>query len=288
MAVIMNYKPFVPFIAGVVLASPLMAQSFDEAGGALDCTIEPRTIAEIGSPDEGIIEEVRVKRGDIVEKGQVLAVLDSHMEKLTVDLARVQANQDVEVRSGEARAQFQKLDRERAETLSERDILSDKELDEARIQETIALLELESATIRRDVAAVELAMAEERLERRTIRSSIDGIVTEVSKHPGERIHEQATLLTLAQIGELNVEVFVPVSRYGEIQPGQTAVVEPVQPIGGRYPAVVEVVDRLFDAASGTFGVRLLLDNPQGKLPAGIRCVVSFDTGGVAAAESAHE
>jgi len=32
---------------------------------------------------------------------------------------------------------------------------------------------------------------------------------------------------------------------------------------------------VLDAASGTFGVRLLLQNPERGLPAGIRCKVRF-------------
>jgi hypothetical protein len=39
--------------------------------------------------------------------------------------------------------------------------------------------------------------------------------------------------------------------------------------------VVKVVDRVIDAASGTFGVRLELPNRNGKVPAGIRCRVRF-------------
>ena len=96
----------------MVLTQPLLAQTFDDPDGGLDCTIEPRTIAEIGSPEEGIIDAVHVRRGDQVSKGQVLAVLDSTMERLTVDQARVQAQQDVEVRTGEARLAFQTLERE--------------------------------------------------------------------------------------------------------------------------------------------------------------------------------
>ncbi|NHN39029.1 efflux RND transporter periplasmic adaptor subunit [Pseudomaricurvus alcaniphilus] len=263
-------------LSSLAAMTPVSAQTYAGDENQFDCTIEPRTLALVGSYDEGIIEEVRVKRGDVVKRGQVLAVLDSSMEALTVELARLQAGQDVEIRSGEARLGFQKLERERAETLAKRDILSHKVLDEARVQETIAGLELESASIRRQVANAELALAEARLERRTIRSSIDGIVTEVSKVPGEYIHEQVQLLTLAQIFELNVEVFLPIARYGEIKLQQVAIVEPVAPISGRYRAVVEVVDKVFDAASGTFGVRLRLDNPEGKLPAGIRCTVRFE------------
>jgi hypothetical protein len=39
---------------------------------------------------------------------------------------------------------------------------------------------------------------------------------------------------------------------------------------------VTVVDQVLDAASGTFGVRLALPNPERQLPAGIRCKVLFE------------
>ena len=50
---------------------------------------------------------------------------------------------------------------------------------------------------------------------------------------------------------------------------------PEEPIGGTYEARVEVIDRLFDAASGTFGVHLSLSNDSYQLPAGLRCRVRF-------------
>ena len=37
----------------------------------------------------------------------------------------------------------------------------------------------------------------------------------------------------------------------------------------------QVVDRVVDAASGTFGVRLELPNPNYALPAGLKCKVRF-------------
>jgi hypothetical protein len=36
-----------------------------------------------------------------------------------------------------------------------------------------------------------------------------------------------------------------------------------------------VVDPMFDAASGTFGVRLTLPNPERKIPAGLKCRARF-------------
>jgi cobalt-zinc-cadmium efflux system membrane fusion protein len=45
------------------------------------CLIEPQAIAEIGSPVIGVVEALRVERGDRVTKGQVLAVLRADVER---------------------------------------------------------------------------------------------------------------------------------------------------------------------------------------------------------------
>jgi len=50
---------------------------------------------------------------------------------------------------------------------------------------------------------------------------------------------------------------------------------PEIPDGARYTGRVRVIDRLVDAASGTFGVRVELPNPQRRMPAGIRCRAEF-------------
>jgi len=82
-------------------------------------------------------------------------------------------------------------------------------------------------------------------------------------------------MTIAQIDPLNVEVFVPVALYATIKVGTEATVIGEAPVGGRYIAKVEVIDPLMDARSGTFGIRLLLPNPDNKIPAGLRCKVEF-------------
>ena len=61
----------------------------------------------------------------------------------------------------------------------------------------------------------------------------------------------------------------------QITPGMKAVVKPEQPIGGEHIASVTIVDQVIDPASGTFGIRLELKNPDYKIPAGLRCDVNF-------------
>jgi membrane fusion protein (multidrug efflux system) len=55
----------------------------------------------------------------------------------------------------------------------------------------------------------------------------------------------------------------------------TADVTPENPVSKVYKAKVTIVDRVIDAASGTFGVRLELPNPKYRLPAGLKCKVAF-------------
>ena len=82
-------------------------------------------------------------------------------------------------------------------------------------------------------------------------------------------------MTIAQIDPLYVKVFIPVRYYRQLGVGTKADVMPEEPIGGHHQAQVTVVDRVFDAASSTFGVRLELPNPDYSLPAGMRCRIRF-------------
>jgi multidrug efflux pump subunit AcrA (membrane-fusion protein) len=124
------------------------------------------------------------------------------------------------------------------------------------------------------LAELEYKRSVEVLNRMTIRSPISGVVMERFLSPGEYVENQP-VLKLAQIDPLNVEVFAPVEIFGTIKVGTLAKVRPEAPIGGSYNAKVVIVDRVIDAASGTFGIRLEIPNPKYHLPAGLKCRVIF-------------
>ena len=84
------------------------------------------------------------------------------------------------------------------------------------------------------------------------------------------------MVTVTRLHPLYVETFPPVSTYGQVKIGMTGIVRPEEPIGGSHDATVSVVDRVFDPSSSTYGVRLLLPNPDRALPGGQRCKVVFD------------
>jgi multidrug efflux pump subunit AcrA (membrane-fusion protein) len=146
--------------------------------------------------------------------------------------------------------------------------------EEAETTAELARFELKQAREDREMASLQLAQAEELLRRRSITSPISGVVVERLMSPGERVDEEP-ILRIAQISPLRVEVTLPATRFGKVLPGMSASVEPEVPGNQVYVASVALVDRVIDAASGTFGVRLELPNPEQDIPSGLHCRVRF-------------
>jgi len=265
---------------GVVLASPIAKSETLATSNAstteFECVIEPQQRVKLASPVVGVIARLDVDRGDIVRRGQILGKLEDGVEAATLAVAVARATNEYVSKSQEARLHFLRSKYKRLNELHSKAITSQASLEEADAEAKVAEQQLKEAELNREVAYLEIRRAEEVLQQRTLRSPIDGVVVERLLVPGEYQNEQTPILTLAQIDPLYVEVFVSTSYYGRIHLGSKAEVRPEQPVGGVYTAVVTVVDRVLDAASGTFGVRLVLPNPDLLLPAGIPCKVLFE------------
>jgi multidrug efflux pump subunit AcrA (membrane-fusion protein) len=103
----------------------------------------------------------------------------------------------------------------------------------------------------------------------------DEMATEVKKDAAGEYVGEKPIMTIAQIDPLNVEVVVPVSEYGTIKKDMRAEVRPESPVGGVYMGKVTIVDRVVNAASGSFGVRVELPNHNLAIPSGLKCIVRF-------------
>ena len=241
-----------------------------------DCVIEPNQLVEVSSAVTGVMDILKVKRGDFVKKGQILATLKSGIEKATVELARARAGRDQAIKAKTARSEFTRRRLDRNKELYRKKLVSEQVVDEAETEALLAELELGEFLENRAIAELELQRALESLKIRTIRSPFAGVVIDISVVPGESI-ENRPLLKIASINPLNVEVIAPVQLFGKIKKNMKARVFPEEPIGGRYTAKVVIVDQVIDAASGTFGIRLELPNRKYRIPAGLRCQVNFSS-----------
>jgi RND family efflux transporter MFP subunit len=243
---------------------------------ALACIIEPLHVVKIGSAVTGLIEKIHVERSDLVVAGQVLVELESGAERAAVLAARSRADMNEEIRSREASASLGKRRRDRVTQLYDQQTLSLDLRDEIETEAEVARFELGQARAEKKLASHQLDQAAALLMRRTIRSPITGIVVERLMSPGERVDEEV-ILTVAQIDPLGVEVILPSSAFGSIEVGMRAAVVPEFPGDTVHVAAVTIVDRLIDSASGTFGVRAELPNPDRRIPSGLHCQVQFLT-----------
>jgi RND family efflux transporter MFP subunit len=219
------------------------------AGSPWDCLLEPHVVVSVGSPVDGVIEAVLAERGDSVRKGQVVARLQSGVEAAAMEVTR-------------ARIEFGRRKVARNEELYKKQLISAHEKDEMETE-----VRLHEQEFKKDM---------ENLKLRTIVSPIDGIVVERRLSRGDLIRaDRSVVLKLAQINPLHVEVVAPADLFGTVKNGMTGTVTLAPLLPGAFKAKVVVVDRLIDAASGTFGVRLELPNPGNRIPAGIKCAVQF-------------
>jgi multidrug resistance efflux pump len=204
-----------------------------------------------------------------------LAQLESSVEEATVALDKAKAGSTAEIASRSARADYLALKRDRVWKLQVRGTIAQAELDEAAADLAIATADLAEAKDQQKIAALEYERSVAALNQRSIRSPIDGLVVERKLAGGEYAYDQAPILVLAEVNPLSVEVYLPVASFPKVKVGMVASVRPSEPVGGDYRAIVEVVDSVFDARSGTFGIRLELPNPDYSIPAGLRCEIDF-------------
>lgn len=240
-----------------------------------DCIMDPSLVVEVGSAVDGLIAEAFVTRGDDIAKGQLVARLEAGVQEAALAYARELAVSASTVEIAQNRLELVQKEVERAEKLLASNLVAESVVEALVSRRSEAELELRQARIDQRLAELEQARVEAQLAQREIRSPIDGIVITRMMSPGEFVYSQAPVAQLAQVDPIHVEVFLPTELYPTLEKGGIGRVFPAAPIGGDYEAEIIAIDRVFDAASDTFGVRLALANPERRLPTGLDCEVSF-------------
>ncbi|RLL51271.1 efflux RND transporter periplasmic adaptor subunit [Mariprofundus sp. EBB-1] len=232
----------------IVLACMLVCgQSFaDEAKQQFDGLIEPDELISVSSPIPGVLDAVLFDKGDRVRKGQVIARLKSGVERASVNLAKVKYKYNA-----------RRLERNRE--LFEKKLLSQMDHDDIETETRISEMEHKQA--------------EEQLKLRIIHSPISGIVVDKNYSAGEFVQEHV-VMKIAKLNPLKVEVILPVEMFGKVHKGNAASIY-IAGYDEHFSGKVNLVDPMIDAASETFAVQVTLPNKKYRLPAGLKCKVSF-------------
>ncbi len=258
---------FLPFLLSLVSAS---AHCFE-------CLIEPAQTVELASPVTGLLADVTVKRADRISKGQILASLDSSAEKVAAEIARFKSLQEGPKQTAEYRIEFAQRKFNRRKAMAREQLMPAQERDDAEAEMRLGEAELLQANENRDLASLEYQQLSRQIELRSIRSPFEGVVLDQMAYPGEVVEPSSNraIFRVAQLNPLKVRVIIPKDYFGKIVPEMAVEVVPESPAQGTFNAQIDSIDRLVDAASGSFVVMLSLPNPDLSIPAGIKCKANF-------------
>lgn len=264
--------------AGLAAAAAAVTTAASTAQAAapadFDCLIEPAQVVDVRSPVVGLLQQVHAKRGQSIQKGQVLVTIESSVEQSAAATARFRAGAE-----GALQQARHKVDasREKARRMAElylEEFVSAQAKDDAAAEAKQAEAELKTAGENAELARLEHRQTVEQLNRRVLRSPFNGVVVDQYLFPGALVDggdSKKPILKIAETMPLAVQAILPFRYFPQVKVGAAAVVIPEKPFSGEISTTIATVDRVVDSAAGTFGVVLRLPNAKQELPGGIRC-----------------
>ena len=243
-------------------------------GETVEGFAEPNQEIEItGSTEPGRLTEIRVHEGDTVEQGDVLAVMEKSILDASLEIARRRS--EFQGRLEAATAEYH-LRRDRAYKLSllrQEGHASPAELERAEADLAVAAAQVKLAEEEIELAELEVERIQAQIEQRIFRSPIDGVVSKLDREVGESILlNDPALMTLVQLNPLRVRFPVSMSAVSHFEENTEVKVE-IPDVNGTVSATVELVAPVLDAKSGTVQITCLLNNDQGELRSGMRCLL---------------
>jgi HlyD family secretion protein len=263
--------------------------SAGEPSPALDADDARTQVTALGrlEPGEGVVDvggvsgervaRLGVQENDLVEAGEVLGELESHVEALAelavqralvaeaeVGLRRMRefgpleiAAQEAEVRRLESELELAESDLRRAEALGREQVIPEQELERQRIlhetssealHHASSVLARERQRVRIEEAEAEARLAvtearvaavEAKAERSVLRAPVGGRVVKIFVHPGEAVGSEP-VLQVAEVSRMNAVAEVYETDAALVRPGQRATISSPA-LGRELEGVVERV-----------------------------------------------
>ncbi len=210
-------------------------------------TVQAKVQAALGSRVAGRLVSRGVHVGDLVKKGEVLAVLDGTAYELAVRSARA------ELSSAEATLASTVATEERQKTLLQSNAAAKAAVESAEQSREAA----DAGLIR---ARTALVKAEEQLSYTRILAEFDGVVVATGAEVGQTVSPGETVVTVAQPDERDAVVDIPETAEAIAVGSRFTVSLQINP-AVTVKGVVREVAPSADAATRTRRVKIALENP---------------------------
>jgi len=233
-------------------------------------TVRSANVSVLNAQIAGTVREVRVRAGDRVRRGQLLAVIDDRAPRAQLEAAQAgvqEASQGIAeveqaLHAATADRQYAEATFKRYQALLEKNSLSRAEFEgaEARYKSALAnerALEARKQQLvaRNQQAQAQKSSAETTLSYSRIVAPMDGVVTQKSVDAGTVVMPGMPVLTVEETSHYRLEASLPEELVAKVKVGEETQVATAQ--GNLQGRVAEVVPAT-DPASRTFLVKVEL------------------------------
>jgi HlyD family secretion protein len=253
---------------------------------SLSGNIIPTETVKLSFEIPGTITDITVDEGDCVQAGQVISTLDTKDYNLKVkaaqaqyDAAKKQIDNEIPAKIAQAQSALDltKATYDRLKALYDVGGISQSQMDEITTKLNVDTETLNTAISAKDVAETSLKQAEAALDlansnikSTTLTSPISGVILKKLNEPGENTAAGYPVVAIGSVDKVYIEVGVPDDSIDKIQKGMNVTAK-VYGIDKDVTGTVEEIGQLSDTATRTFPVKILIDNTDKKLKAGMTC-----------------
>jgi len=232
----------------VLVAERLSINQVEPVSG----TVRAVNAVTLRSTMSAVVTRIHALEGATVKAGQVLAQLDADDTRARLQQAQQQSN------AAKAQVELAKRQRDNNRALVDKGFISSTALVSSDSNYATALANYEAA-----LAAQQIA--KRGLEDAALRAPFSGVVTQRHVKAGERVAVNAPVVDIVDVGQLEVEVLLPIAASSGLKTGQTATLSlesQAQPITAKVARINPSID------AGSRSVRIYLSIPTGKARVG--------------------
>jgi multidrug efflux pump subunit AcrA (membrane-fusion protein) len=184
----------------------LAVQHNPTVAGEVEGFTEPYRTINVAAAESGIIAALHIEEGDAVEFDQPLADLNQEVLKASLEIARAGRDATSTLKSAEAELSLRTERLAALRDLQERGNASSEEVRRAELEHEISVARLLSAKENLEIKRLEFVRIERQLDRRTVRSPIEGFVIDVSYTKTMKTGRPVALRIEGQTKPVNAEI----------------------------------------------------------------------------------
>lgn len=273
-----NRKQPVNFGLPILVATAMtLACSARCLANEIDGFTEPYKTVNVAAVETGTIKSIEVREGESVEEGQIVARLDDEVHQALLNIAAESMHAQGQLNSAEAEVKMRRRRLEKLEALREQGHARQEEVERARADLEIAEAQLLSAHEQQQVRRLEYDKVQVQLERRVIRTPIDGVVNLLHKDVGEFVApNDPDVLELVCLDPLMATFNVPSYLATRLSLDQTVSVY-LDDVEQWVEGQVAIIAPVTDAESSTVRIKVRISNADRKYRSGEHCTLQFES-----------